>query len=128
MRLAAFLLAAGLSAGALATVAAAQPAAPPPAAAEQPAAPPPAPLPPAAPHGMRAKFEAANATHDGKLTLAQIQAAGLRKWAKHFSQIDRDGKGYVTLQDLKAWHQEHKAEKAAAHGQAAPPPPGQPQY
>ena len=68
------------------------------------------------------------------------EAAGMRKVVKHFSEIDRDNKGYVTMQDLKAWHQERKAEKAAAHGQApagAPPPgappqgappPGGPQY
>jgi hypothetical protein len=126
MRLAALLLAAGLSTAGLATTAFAQPAPPAPPPAAQQVAPPPAPS--AKPHGIRGKFEAANTTHDGKLTLAQAEAAGLRKVVKHFADIDRDNKGYVTMQDLKAWHQERKAEKAAAHGQApaGAPPPGAP--
>ena len=64
---------------------------------------------------MRARFEAANTTHDGKLTLAQAQGAGMKQVVAHFNEIDADHKGYVTLQDIRAWH---KAQHAA--GQMAP--------
>jgi hypothetical protein len=74
-----------------------------------------------APHGhppMRDRFAAANTTHDGRLTLAQAQAGGLKPVARHFQEIDRDQKGYVTMQDIKEWHRARKAAKA----QQAPPP------
>jgi hypothetical protein len=51
---------------------------------------------------LQNRFEAANTTHDGHLTLAQAKAD---KWAmvvKNFSQIDKAGKGYVTLDELRA--------------------------
>jgi hypothetical protein len=139
MRTPAFFLALGLATAGLATAAGAQP------------APDAAPAPPgpamsmSGPGGhahtsLRAKFEAANVTHDGKLTLQQAQDGGLRKVAKHFAEIDRDNKGFVTLQDIGAWQREHQAEKAAARqGQqqpaagapapeAAPPAGNGPQY
>jgi hypothetical protein len=82
----------------------------------------------AAPHGAKARFEAANVTHDGRLTQAQASAAGWRGVAKHFAEIDRDNKGYVTMQDIHAW----SMSKRAAHAAPPPPPtqgppPGQPQ-
>jgi len=49
------------------------------------------------------RFEAANTTHDGKLTLEQARAGHLIGIAKFFSQIDSDHKGYVTIQDVHAW-------------------------
>jgi hypothetical protein len=68
-----------------------------------------------------ARFDAANTTHDGHLTLAQAQAAGMHGIVKHFAAIDTTNKGYVTLQDIQAWH--------LAHPRPAPPaqPPMQPQ-
>jgi hypothetical protein len=54
-----------------------------------------------------AKFNAANTTHDGHLTLAQAQAAGLTRIVQNFTQIDTGNKGYVTLDDLQAWHKAH---------------------
>lgn len=83
-----------------------------------------------APHmRMADKFAASNVTHDGRLTQQQAQAGGMMGVARHFQQIDRDQKGYVTLQDIKQWHQEMRAAKMAAHGGvpngpgAAPYPP-----
>jgi hypothetical protein len=67
---------------------------------------------------MRDRFAAANTTHDGRLTLAQAQAGGLKPVARHFQEIDHDQKGYVTMQDIKEWHRARKAAKA----QQAPPP------
>ena len=72
----------------------------------------------------RARFDAANTTHDGRLTPDQAQAAGWRAIVVHFQDIDSDHKGYVTWQDIRAWQQSRRAAKAAASG-GAPPPNGQ---
>ncbi len=146
MRIAAFILAMALTAPAWAQPA--PPDAPPPGAmqpapppeAMQPAPPPgamqpgPPPAPGMAPQHMRMRdrFAAANTTHDGRLTLEQAQAANMRPVVRHFQQIDKDHKGYITLQDLADWHRAMRAEKAAEHAQppgappAPPPPPAAP--
>ncbi len=49
------------------------------------------------------RFDEANTTHDGKLTLAQAQAGGLSWVVAHFAQVDSGGKGYVTLDDMQAF-------------------------
>jgi hypothetical protein len=101
-----------------------------PAAIAQPApdAPPPPPpgdaaAPPPAGHRapLRERFEAANTTHDGKLTLDQARAAHLVGVVRHFSEIDADHKGYVTLQDVHTW----MAAQRAARGGGQMPPPGE---
>jgi|GEM_PF-1203750 len=51
---------------------------------------------------LRERFEAANTTHDGRLTPEQAQA-GMPFVARHFAEIDRDKKGYVTLDDVREW-------------------------
>ncbi len=110
----------------ISTAAAAQPDAPPP--------PPPGmggpnmqggPGGPGGPHmNMRQRFEAANVTHDGRLTREQAEAAGLRGILRNFDQIDMDRKGYVTLQDLRAFAQARRAQRGAQPpGQQLPPPP-----
>jgi hypothetical protein len=89
----------------------------------QPTPPPPEDLPPPAagapaapPHaGGRARFEAANVTHDGKLTREQAEQAHWMGVFRHFDDIDRDHKGYVTLQDL---HDYAVARRAAQQGAA----------
>ncbi|WP_239993541.1 EF-hand domain-containing protein [Polynucleobacter paneuropaeus] len=48
-----------------------------------------------------AKFKAADKNHDGKLTLAEAQA-GMPRVAAHFSYIDSEGRGYVTLDQILA--------------------------
>lgn len=45
-------------------------------------------------------FKAADKDHDGKLTRAEAEA-GMPRVAKNFDQIDKDKKGYVTLDDIK---------------------------
>jgi DNA-binding transcriptional regulator YdaS (Cro superfamily) len=57
------------------------------------------------------RFSDANVTHDGHLTLDQARA-GLPMAARHFAAIDKDSKGYVTLDDLQAYL---KAQRAAKH-------------
>ena len=49
------------------------------------------------------RFAKANAPGDGKLTLEQAQS-GYPTVARSFSDIDLDAKGYVTQDDIKAWH------------------------
>jgi len=82
------------------TAASAQPTPPPPE--DLPPPPAGAPAPAAQPKhlGGRQRFEAANVTHDGKLTREQAEQAHWMGLVRHFDDIDRDKKGYVTLQDL----------------------------
>jgi hypothetical protein len=87
---------------------------PPPPSNEAPQAPPPGHM------SGKAKFEAANITHDGRLTPDQAQAGGLRAIAKHFAEIDVDRKGYVTWQDIRTWKHAKRAAKRAQPTQAPP--------
>jgi opacity protein-like surface antigen len=61
------------------------------------------------------RFEQANVTHDGHLTLDQAKA-GYKSVAKHFSDIDKDNKGYVTEDDIRAYY---KAQRASHHQPSA---------
>ena len=70
---------------------------------------------------MADRFEQANTTHDGHLTLEQAKT-GYKSVAQHFSAIDRDKKGYVTEDDIRAYF---KAQRALHH-QSAPDHPQQP--
>jgi hypothetical protein len=57
------------------------------------------------------RFVLANTAHDGHLTLEEAKA-GYPTIAKHFQSIDVDGKGYVTENDIRAWH---ALRRVAAH-------------
>jgi hypothetical protein len=59
----------------------------------------------------KAKFAAANTTHDGHLTLAQAQTAGLKPIAANFTAIDIKNRGYVTFNDILAWRLDAQAQK-----------------
>lgn len=117
MRLAFAFVAAGLLAG-LAPAGAQQlspltgttagpgPAASPPGTTMAPAETPPAPARPARPprQTFKQRFDAANTTHDGKLTLEQAKAGRLPRIAANFDAIDTGRKGYVTLADIQAYN------------------------
>jgi hypothetical protein len=60
-------------------------------------------------HWLAKKFGAANTTHDGHLTLAQAQAAGLKMVVDHFADIDMSKRGYVTINDIQAWRMDDMA-------------------
>ena len=75
--------------------------------------------PPGARQNFRARFEEANTTHDGRLTLEQAQAARLTPLVRHFGEIDAGNKGYITMQDVRTWRESRR------QGQGAPPPPPQ---
>ena len=67
--------------------------------------------------GRRTRFEqrfaAANTTSDGKLTKEQAQAAHMRLVVRHFDEIDSAHKGYVTVDDLRAYRRTQAAARRA---------------
>ena len=71
---------------------------------------------------MGQRFDMANTTNDGRLTLEQAQAAHMGRVVKNFAQIDADRKGYVTKQDIQAW------QHAMGQGRQQQPPGQPPQY
>ncbi len=60
------------------------------------------------------RFDAANTTHDGKLTLEQARAGRMVAVARDFDQIDKAKHGYVTLDDIKTFQTERRAARRAA--------------
>ena len=68
-------------------------------------------------HQFIDRFNAANTTHDGRLTREQAQAANMPYLVRHFDQIDTQHKGYVTLGDIRAYRQQMHA---ATSGQSGP--------
>jgi hypothetical protein len=117
-RLSVTALLASLALPGLALAQAAPPAPPPPYAQPEPDVPPP----PGAPgrhhhgpgemlHRLQADFTAANTTHDGHLTLPQAQAANLKPVVDHFAEIDTKNRGYITFNDILAWHMDREAQK-----------------
>jgi hypothetical protein len=71
---------------------------------------------------VRERFALANTTHDGKLTLDQAKS-GFPAMAHLFDAIDKDHKGYITMDDIKAYYDAKRARQAAqaAAAQGAPP-------
>jgi len=66
-------------------------------------------------HKFIERFQAANTTGDGHLTLAQARAAQLPMVVRNFDAIDAQHKGYVTLQDIRAWRQQMRAERQSGN-------------
>ncbi len=64
------------------------------------------------------RFEQANVTHDGHLTLDQAKT-GYKSVARHFSAIDQDKKGYITEDDIRAYN---KTQRALHHQSASHQP------
>jgi hypothetical protein len=72
--------------------------------------------PPARAHlTMAQRFEQANVTHDGHLTLDQAKS-GYKSVARHFAAIDVDKKGFITEDDIRAYN---KAQRALHHQSAS---------
>ncbi len=59
------------------------------------------------------RFAAANTTHDGHLTLEQAKA-GYITVARHFTAIDATGKGFITEDDIRAWHKSQRSQRRPA--------------
>jgi hypothetical protein len=69
---------------------------------------------------FQGRFETANTTHDGHLTLEQAKA---NKWSaviRRFSKVDTDNKGYVTAEELRADYLAQRAAKAKAKPAVTP--------
>jgi Ca2+-binding EF-hand superfamily protein len=64
---------------------------------------------------MQQRFEQANTTHDGHLTLDQAKT-GYKSLVRHFSVIDQDKKGFITEDDIRAYYKTQRA----LHHQPAP--------
>jgi len=67
---------------------------------------------------MTQRFEQANTTHDGHLTLEQAKA-GYKSVARHFDAIDVDKKGYVTEDDIRAYNKTQRTlhhQPTSTHG------------
>ncbi len=62
-----------------------------------------------------ARFRAANTTNDGRLTLQQAQTAGLTPVVRHFAELDPTNRGYITLQDIRAFIQKMRAMRTQAN-------------
>jgi len=59
------------------------------------------------------RFQAANTTRDGRLTLPQARQ-GYKSIVRHFETIDATGKGFVTLDDIRAWQKATRDARLAA--------------
>ena len=57
---------------------------------------------------MQQRFQQANITHDGRLTLDQAKT-GYKSIARHFAAIDQDKKGYITEDDIRAYYKTQRA-------------------
>ena len=51
------------------------------------------------------RFQMANVSHDGHLTPDQAKT-GYQTIARHFADIDTGGKGFITQDDIRAWHKQ----------------------
>jgi hypothetical protein len=68
---------------------------------------------------MEQRFEQANVTHDGHLTLDQAKS-GYRTMARHFATIDQDKKGFITEDDIRSYYKTQRAlhhQSATSHHQ-----------
>ena len=53
------------------------------------------------------RFAQANTTHDGHLTMDQAKG-GYQSVARHFAEIDANRKGFITTDDIRAWHKQQR--------------------
>ena len=66
-------------------------------------------------HRFVDRFNAANTTHDGRLTLEQAQAARMPMLVRRFHKIDTQHKGYITLSDIRAYRRQMHADRAGGN-------------
>lgn len=69
---------------------------------------------------LEKRFEEANTTHDGHLTRDQASASKLmRTVSENFDAVDKDHKGYVTEDDIRAWYKARREARKHAKEAAA---------
>jgi len=59
------------------------------------------------------RFDVANTSKDGKLSLAQAKAGKLRSVVRYFAAIDTGRKGFITKEDVAAFRKTEKGKKIA---------------
>ena len=65
------------------------------------------------------QFAQANTSHDGHLTLDQAKT-GYISIVRRFADIDTGNKGFVTEDDIRAWHQQQRALRHPAENKLRP--------
>jgi len=60
---------------------------------------------------MQERLKAADKNGDGKISREEA-AASLPRLAKHFDEIDTNKDGFITKEEMKAFHDKKQAEKA----------------
>jgi hypothetical protein len=63
--------------------------------------------------GPPGRLKAADTNRDGLISRAEAQS--LPMISKNFDQIDANRDGQITSDELRAFHQQHRAERMAAH-------------
>ncbi|MDQ2927078.1 MAG: EF-hand domain-containing protein [Pseudomonadota bacterium] len=63
---------------------------------------------------MQARFAAADANHDGRLTRDEAKS-GMPFVYKHFDDIDKQKAGSITMADIAAYAREHRAAKQSGN-------------
>ena len=66
---------------------------------------------------LQERFDDANTTHDGKLTVEQARAGHMFAVVRDFAQIDPTNRGYVTLDEIKAQRRAARQARKAARQQ-----------
>ena len=66
--------------------------------------------------GIEAHFEAANTTHDGRLTRDQAEKADWPRVVRHFDEIDTDHRGWITAEQIHAFNRSHRAHRRGTVG------------
>ena len=56
---------------------------------------------------LEQKFKASDKNGDGKLTLEEGKAGGMKRVVANFDKIDKSKKGYITLDEIKATMANH---------------------
>jgi hypothetical protein len=69
---------------------------------------------------LQDRFDEANVTHDGHLTMEQARAK-MPAVARDFTAIDKDHKGYVTVADIQDYRRAKAAERRAERRAAKTP-------
>jgi hypothetical protein len=70
---------------------------------------------------LQQHFDKVNTAHDGHLTKDQATAGKWGYVSRNFDAMDKDKKGYVTMDDIHAYARAHHAMKKAPATPAAAP-------
>lgn len=69
---------------------------------------------------LQERFDEANTTHDGHLTLEQARSK-MPSVARQFAEIDTGNRGYVTLDEIKDHAKQQRAARRAARAASKQP-------